>query len=1355
MRSFYRVVAASATVLTLILPSASNSQFSVWKKVFNGQGLCIGVNPINPSTLYAQGNDARIWVSRNRGTTWSQLAPVLPFQLREILVHPKDTMVIFATDFSNGLRRSTNGGASWTTVIASYGIDGESVGLDPVHPDTMYAGNFSDAAVYRSTDRGATWTLKGHAGGTGLCGLAVRPDSSDILYAGAGNGQISKSTNAGQSWHLVKPGGSSEIPKIVINPANPQIAYASAFAGNVSATGVWKTTDGGESWTLLAGLGTKSMWSLEINPQNPSTVWSGTFDEPTGAAIWRTNDAGVTWTKLNKGLAINDAGWNLKIDPLDTTNLYAGATVGDFGANGVFKLSNASAGIEGFVRDSLTNSPIASGSMVINPEGSNYDLNLAGGAYGFYRFDGDTNTQVTASVTINSQLFKVQQIALINDSIMAKDIIVQPGKIQGTLFNDLNGNGFQDGGETGLNNWTILVTGQVTATVHSDASGHYAVDDLFPGTYTVAVQTKLGWVQTSPLSPSTYTLGVSMASKFYSGEDFGNRIAHHITSAVPPPNANNVAGSTTIHAVFDTAMDVSTFHDTSTWIVSGSSSGLHRGAFSFGAGDTSVTFTPADSFQAGETVTLVASGHLSGVGGSPFTPYVGQFTIAVPPSPATFLPRVDYNVGSGPWAVAVADMNGDGKNDIVAASPGPSTVSVLLNTGNGLFGAPAPYSTGLNPRSIAIGDIDNDGDIDVVTANNGFTNITVLKNNGSGILGGRVDYSAGGNPSAVALADIDGDGYLDIVISNTAANQVAFLINDGTGGFSAPHTYSAGASPWWSAVADMNADGGFDIVAGNSLSSSTVSILTNIGSGRVSLTSSSQAGGFVRFVAAADFTNDRRMDFLGVNSSSNSITVYRQDTSGNFPTRTDVTTGNGPWGAATGDVDGDGFIDVIVANASGNSVSVLKNNGGTGFTRTDYTAGSIPRGVAAGDLDGDGDLDLVVANSGDGTVSVLLNSLIISGVNGWNLVSVPTSSITLTKSALFPHAISRAFAYEGGYVTIDTLKNGVGYWVKMDTARPIGYNGTKVLADTLNLTAGWNLIGTIYTSVNPASVITNPPDILSSPYFGYNGAYNVASTLDPGYGYWVKLKSSGALSMSSAPQQQPKVAGKNDLDAFSSLTFEDAKSRRQTLYFSSVPEARTVVSRYEVPPLPPEGSFDARFTTQRLAEAAVPGERQSLRIDVTGAAYPVKVAWKLREGEPSAWTMVSAGASTILGNQGKSVLAEPQGGTGTSILLNAIASGTNLVPREFSLDQNYPNPFNPSTEIRYQIASSGRALLTIHDVLGREVARLVDEDRGAGYYSAQWNASGVSTGVYYARLTVTSAGGSRLFESERKLVLMR
>lgn len=74
------------------------------------------------------------------------------------------------------------------------------------------------------------------------------------------------------------------------------------------------------------------------------------------------------------------------------------------------------------------------------------------------------------------------------------------------------------------------------------------------------------------------------------------------------------------------------------------------------------------------------------------------------------------------------------------------------------------------------------------------------------------------------------------------------------------------------------------------------------------------------------------------------------------------------------------------------------------------------------------------------------------------------------------------------------------------------------------------------------------------------------------------------------------------------------------------------------------------------------------------------------------------------------------------------------IPNQFALEQNYPNPFNPATTIRYQLPAFGPVVLKVYDVLGREVATLVNEEKAAGKYSVTWNASSMSSGVYFYRL---------------------
>jgi hypothetical protein len=89
------------------------------------------------------------------------------------------------------------------------------------------------------------------------------------------------------------------------------------------------------------------------------------------------------------------------------------------------------------------------------------------------------------------------------------------------------------------------------------------------------------------------------------------------------------------------------------------------------------------------------------------------------------------------------------------------------------------------------------------------------------------------------------------------------------------------------------------------------------------------------------------------------------------------------------------------------------------------------------------------------------------------------------------------------------------------------------------------------------------------------------------------------------------------------------------------------------------------------------------------------------------------------------------------------------LPTRFSLDQNYPNPFNPATTIRFQIPQSGLVSLKVFDVLGHEVATLVNDERTAGSYSTRWDAKNVGSGMYFCRLESNGR------HETKKVVLMK
>ena len=1093
----------------------SYAQLKVWQKQLDGEGEAVGINPLNPNTIYAQGSDNWLRVSRNNGQTWSLVSGSVPYEIREIIVHPKDTLTLFVTSFGNTLERSTDAGASWTTVLSDFGIDGESVTYDPMHPDTMYAGNFANGDLFRSTNRGLNWALRGTIG-SNLCALAVRPDSANILLAGSGAGTISKSTNGGITWHQVKSAGSTEIPKIVIDPSNPQVAYGSAFSGSPSALGVWKTTDGGEHWALTSLQGV-SIWSLDIDPSNPNTLYAGTFEEYI-AGVYKTTDAGATWQFIDKGFLPFNSMWNLKINPVDGSTVFVAVTNNSFGFNGVYQLSDATAGVSGYVRDSLTFAVISTGSLIIQPPGSSLSLSTSYGAYAFYRFPPDTVSAHTFSVYLDGYLFKEQPVSFISDSVLAQDILVTLGSIRGAVYNDLNHNGAREGGEDGLPGWTILKDGVPSAI--SDVNGEYILQGLFPGTYTVSEQPQNGWTQTAP--PSAHSVTITGSDRTITGKDFGNHLRHGVIAVSPASFSNGNAVLPSIEATFDTATNPGTFADTSSWIVNGERSGRHRGSFAFSAGNTVATFTPTAPFQAGENVMVTITKKIESAVNDSITPYSFQFTTSAQPGPTAFVARVSYPTGDQPYYIAAGDIDNDGDNDLVVANRHAGTISVLKNYGNGVFAPRTDYASRPQPQSLVLTDVDNDGDLDVAVANTNSYYISVFVNDGSGNYPVRTDYLAAGPPDGICAADLDGDGYVDLLVTDLASNGVTAFPNDGSGGFPSKTIYAAGGGAMAVVACDVNNDGAPDAVSVNTLSSSQIEVLTNLGSGVLSFQTSFPVGNNSRTLLTTDFTSDNRPDAVTANSGANSITFYPHTVS-TFGSPTDFTTGAFPAGLASGDIDGDGLTDLIVANQNANSISFMKNNGGGSFTRTDIPTGSGPRSVAVADLDGDGDMDIAVANSAADSVQILLNATATyaSYMDGWNLLSLPLQPQSFFKQALYPQAISPAFAYEGSYVVSDTVEFGRGYWLKFAGGGLLLFHGDSVRIDSLPVAAKWNMIGALSAPVPVSSITSNPPGMVTSSFFGYNTNYVVEDTLLPGNGYWVKTNQAGVLYLTAPGKATP------------------------------------------------------------------------------------------------------------------------------------------------------------------------------------------------------------------------------------------
>src|SRR5215813_6425438 len=351
----------------------------------------------------------------------------------------------------------------------------------------------------------------------------------------------------------------------------------------------------------------------------------------------------------------------------------------------------------------------------------------------------------------------------------------------------------------------------------------------------------------------------------------------------------------------------------------------------------------------------------------------------------SFGPKTDFGTGGGPHSVAVGDFNGDGSLDLAVANAG--TVSILLGTGTGSFGANTDFGTGADSEnllypssaSVAVGDFNGDGKLDLAVANFSGT-VSILLGTGTGSFGAKTDFNTAGGDS-VAVGDFNGDGKLDLAVANFSGT-VSILLGTGTGSFGAKTDFPDGDTPSSVAAGDFNGDGKLDLAVANYYGD-TVSILLGTGTGSFGANTDFPAGATPSSLTVGDFNSDGKLDLaVGggpggvIFDTRNTVSILLGTGTGSFGPKTDFDTGTSPLSVAVGDFNRDGNLDLAVANfESNNTVSILLGMGTGSFgAKTDFGTGSSPYSVAVGDFNGDGKLDLAVANYYSATVSILLNT---------------------------------------------------------------------------------------------------------------------------------------------------------------------------------------------------------------------------------------------------------------------------------------------------------------------------------------------------------------------------------------------
>jgi hypothetical protein len=349
--------------------------------------------------------------------------------------------------------------------------------------------------------------------------------------------------------------------------------------------------------------------------------------------------------------------------------------------------------------------------------------------------------------------------------------------------------------------------------------------------------------------------------------------------------------------------------------------------------------------------------------------------------------------------------------------------------------------------------------------------------------------------------------------------------------------------------------------------------------------------------------------------------------------------------------------------------------------------------------------------------------------DGWNLVSIPgllPDTQDINDWWAYRDMNTPVYSFTNLYHSETTLFPSVGYWMKhlgvrtYNTGEEWPAAGLRIVRhDPISVNSGWNIFG-VYEEMVPASGLTTiPSGLQDGPIYGYSGGYFVTTQLVPGRGYWVKLNNDGQIII-------PDVSLKSNAEFINwigedwgKIVMKDANGNSCTLYSVT---GDIDLNKYGMPPLPPTGMFDIRFSSGRIAEDI----NSSLQtIELRGVAYPITVR---AEGMDM----------RLMDESGKTINLNLKSGESVTISDSRIEKLTvsgETIPTVYALEQNYPNPFNPSTVIEFSLPEDvSNVKLSVYNTLGEKVAELVNSTLAAGRYSYQWNAKNVATGMYIYEL---------------------
>jgi len=676
---------------------------------------------------------------------------------------------------------------------------------------------------------------------------------------------------------------------------------------------------------------------------------------------------------------------------------------------------------------------------------------------------------------------------------------------------------------------------------------------------------------------------------------------------------------------------------------------------------------------------------------------------------------------------AIGDFNGDGLNDLLNYDDNPS-LNLYLNqgvdaeTGDLIFdeGNSVGYPESYN-GSVEAADFNNDGRLDVAVANE--NGISFYSNEGPGEVGiifnETYSYSVLPNNLSLVWADVNNDGDQDLVVSRNDSGYVFILhnmLNDSAS--EVPFEYESiqvpGTTEGSLDVADFDRDGDQDILItgfasdGSDWETRLNAIYVNNGPDSAWTVQSQEfLGSFKGQGSWGDFNVDGYPDFISIGSigsGGREVHLYENKQDSTFTEVTTSFTGLAASSAVWGDLNKDGYPDLVIAGVSGSldngdsrTMEVWFNNAGEGFTQApEYFEGMTFGGIILSDVDGDNDLDIVTLGSRD----------YFGGGGGEALTYNQGTNFQIHFNRIAGSSVAPDAPVSVSVADIVNNSVTLSWSAGSDENTPVA--GLTYNVRLYNSILEKEFVSTLSNELSGERMIAAPGNA------GSNLGFTINNLPDGDYEWYVQTinnELNGSAWIAGTPFSVTYTVPV-ELAEFRSSQKADVVN----LFWSTRSETNNY--GFEVQKSEVNAGTKEWKTVGFVKGSGTTVETQSYQF--SEKIGKTAVSYRLRQLDLDG----KESYSQIL-------VVEPQ------------------LPTVFAMEQNYPNPFNPVTNIPISIPVAGQVSMKVFDILGREVATLLNEKREAGFYTVQFDGAKLSSGVYFVRLE--SAGKAAI----KKLTLLK